>query len=84
MFGANLKATNSSFQKGMTFCRSIYKERVMKLLAFIFKQPLYARLGFDQRSKTAMVKHVSCLLTTEPCGWCLQWGFLKIELSKIT
>ena len=41
MFGAILKATNSSFQNGMTFCRSIYKERIMKLLAFIFEQPSY-------------------------------------------
>ena len=40
MFGAILKATNSSFQKGMTFCRSIYVKKVMKLLlAFIFEQP---------------------------------------------
>ena len=38
MFGAILKATNSSFPKGMTFCRSLY---VMKLLAFIFEQPSY-------------------------------------------
>ena len=38
MFGAILKATNSSFQKGMTFCRSIYVKKVMKLLAFIFEQ----------------------------------------------
>ena len=37
MFGAILKATNSSFQKGITFCHSIYKERVMELLAFIFE-----------------------------------------------
>ena len=37
MFGAILKATNSSFQKGMIFCRSIYMK--MKLLAFIFEQP---------------------------------------------
>ena len=37
MFGAILKATNSSFQKGMTFCRSIYVKKVMKLLAFIFE-----------------------------------------------
>ena len=44
MFGAILKATNSSFQKGMTFCRSIYvKKKVMKLLAFIFEQPSYTR-----------------------------------------
>ena len=43
MFGViiHVKATNSSFQKGMTFCRSIYVERVMKLLAFIFEQPSY-------------------------------------------
>ena len=41
MFGAILKATNSSFQKGITFCRSIYVKKVMKLLAFIFEQPSY-------------------------------------------
>ena len=41
MTGAILKATNSSFQKGMTFCRSIYVKKVMKLLAFIFEQPSY-------------------------------------------
>ena len=41
MFGAILKATNNSFQKGMTFCRSIYVKKVMKLLAFIFEQPMY-------------------------------------------
>ena len=34
MFGFILKATNSSFQKGMAFCRSIYVKKVMKLLAF--------------------------------------------------
>ena len=41
MFGAILKATNSSFQKGMTFCCSVYVKKVMKLLAFIFEQPSY-------------------------------------------
>ena len=41
MFGAILKATNSFFQKGMAFCRSIYVKKVMKLLAFIFEQPSY-------------------------------------------
>ena len=41
MFGAILKATNSSFQNGMTFCHSIYVKKVMKLLAFIFEQPSY-------------------------------------------
>ena len=39
MFGAILKATNSSFQKGMIYCRSLYVKTVMKLLAFIFEQP---------------------------------------------
>ena len=41
MFGAILKPTNSSFKKGMTFCRSIYVKKVMKLLAFIFEHPSY-------------------------------------------
>ena len=41
MFGAILKATNSSFQKDMAFCRSIYVKKVMELLAFIFEQPSY-------------------------------------------
>ena len=41
IFGAILKATNSSFQKCMTFCRSIYVKKVKKLLAFIFEQPSY-------------------------------------------
>ena len=39
MFGAILKATKSSFQKGMTCCGSIYETKVMKLFAFIFEQP---------------------------------------------
>ena len=39
MFGAILKAKHNSFQKGMSFCRSIYVKKVMKLLAFIFEQP---------------------------------------------
>ena len=43
MVGAILKATNSSFQKGITFCRSIYVKKVMKLLAFIFEQPSYPK-----------------------------------------
>ena len=29
MFGAILKATNGSFQKGMTFCGSIYVKKVI-------------------------------------------------------
>ena len=43
MFGGILKAANSSFQKGMTFCRSINVSKVMKLLAFIFEQPSYTQ-----------------------------------------
>ena len=42
MFDAVLKTTNSSFQKGMAFCRSIYVKKVMKLLAYIFEQPSYS------------------------------------------
>ena len=41
MFGAILKATNSSYQNGMKFCRSIYVKKLMKLLVFIFEQPSY-------------------------------------------
>ena len=41
MFDAILKVANSSFQKGMIFCRRIYVKKVMKLLAFIFEQPSY-------------------------------------------
>ena len=42
MCGDILKATNSSFQKGMIFCRSMYVKKVMKLLSFIFDQPSYS------------------------------------------
>ena len=43
MFGVILKATNSSLQKDMTVCHSIYEDKVMKLLAFIFEQPSYCK-----------------------------------------
>ena len=46
MFGAILKVTNSSFQKGMALCRSIYVKKVMNLLAFIFEQPSYTTRTF--------------------------------------
>ena len=52
MFGAILKATNSSFQKGITFCRSIYVKRVMKLLASILEQPSYVKV-----SKSVLIMH---------------------------
>ena len=51
MFGAILKATNSSFQKGMAFCRSIYVKKVKKLLAFIFEQPSYSKTCLKQPLK---------------------------------
>ena len=41
MFGAILKATNSSFQRGIIFCHSLYVKKVIRLLAFIFEQPSY-------------------------------------------
>ena len=43
MFGVILKVTNSTFQKGMPIYRSIYKKKVMKLLAFVFEQPSYLK-----------------------------------------
>ena len=46
MFDAILKTTNSSFQRGMTFCRSIYVMKVMTLLALIFEQPSYLMILF--------------------------------------
>ena len=56
MFGAILKVTNSSFQKGMAVCRSIYVKRVMKLLAFIFEQPSYIGI--------ASMRQFQCVPTT--------------------
>ena len=48
MFGAILNATNSSFQRGMTFCRSIYVRKGMKLHAFIFVQPSYIFMDINE------------------------------------
>ena len=45
LFGDILKATKSYFQKGMTFCHSIYVKKVIKPLAFIFEQPSLSRLN---------------------------------------
>ena len=41
MFGAILNGRNSSFQKGMTLCRSIYVKKIIKLRSFIFEQLSY-------------------------------------------
>ena len=62
MFGAILKATNSSFQKGKTFCRSIYVKKVMKLLAFIFEQPSYVIIHIRICSSRNIVSISICLV----------------------
>ena len=59
MFGAILKAKNSSFQKGMTFCRSIYVKKAMKLLAFIFEQPSYCEISEVQIIRNSSSDNVS-------------------------
>ena len=59
MFGVILKVKNSSFQKCMTICRSIYVKKAMKLLAFIFEQPSYT-------VKTSARKHLTTGQTTSP------------------
>ena len=70
MVGAILKATDSSFQKGMTFCRSLYVNKVMKLLTFIFEQPSY--------STTQAVSNKGCLHS-------LCWGVsLKQSVTCVT
>ena len=72
MFGAILKATNSYFQKGMIFCRSIYVKKVMKLLAFIFEQPSYILLCFICKMRftvyTAETKIKDTFLLTYYCA----------------
>ena len=57
MFGAILKATNSSFQKGMAFCLSIYVKKVMKLLAFIFEQPSYIKQQITASASRFLIHH---------------------------
>ena len=46
MFGTILEAINSYFRKDITFCRSIYVKKVMKLPVFICEQPSYAESIF--------------------------------------
>ena len=64
MVGVILKATTSSFQKGMTLRRSIYVKKVMELLAFIFEQPSYSEFDETQqafRLKLMIKAHLSLL-----------------------
>ena len=51
MFVASVKATKSSFQKGMLLCLSIYMKKVMKLLAFIFEQSSYSYINILSTSR---------------------------------
>ena len=62
MFGAILKATNSSFQKGMIFFRSIYVKKFMKLLAFIFEQPSYDTICWHFKYMTRVVDNVNYII----------------------
>ena len=72
MFCSIIKATNSSFQNGMAFSRSIYVKKVMKLLTFIFEQPSYKYPNPCTGSSYTYVilqtgnncKTLSCLMTT--------------------
>ena len=68
MFGAILKATNSSFQKGMTFYRSIYVKKVMKLLAFIFEQPSYSLLA-EYTENNGLITNICIVLRNEFNFW---------------
>ena len=61
MFGTILRATSSSFQKGMTFCCSIYVKKVIKLLAFIFEQPSYSEFTFKKKSFRNIVRVLTSL-----------------------
>ena len=62
MFGAILKATNSSLQQSMTLCCSIYVKKVMKLLAFIFEQPSYLHVSSFHEDQAFASLFVSTLL----------------------
>ena len=66
MFGAILKATNSSFQKGITFCRRIYVKKVTKLLAFIFEQPSYSNICYRLSETNALAHRVQT--SRKRCG----------------
>ena len=83
MFGTILKVTNSSFQKGMTCCRSLYAKKVMKLLAFIFEQPSYMPsvlfLGHRQIMQNQIRCHslTRCLIRVSTV--CLHYFLLKFE-----
>ena len=77
MFGAILKATNSSFKKGMPFCRSIYVKKDMKLLAFIFEQPSYFSLiNFIKRTMQGNIQCILCTLSFSFRGYDRSYSIL--------
>ena len=73
MSGAILKATNSSFQECMTFCRSIYMKKVIELHAFIFEQPSYINPTEHKistaykKTKVSTNEEVSCFKSLGGC-----------------
>ena len=79
MFGAIIKTTNSSFQKGMTFCRSIYVKKVMKLLALIFEQSSYREVFIYYNTSTCInqYSHENILLLS----WLRGFIFQKLLLA---
>ena len=83
MFGATLKATNSSFQKGMTFCRSIYVKKVMELLAFIFEQPSYT---CNSDFALEYSNHRTLICTNEHffLDWCSKLGMVHCIMQEVT
>ena len=90
MFGAILKTTNSSFQKGMPFCHSIYVKKVMKLLALYLNSPrilfetFYRSSGSQIRSiamvTMCLIDHVLVIvLCNTPCPELLKVKSLKLH-----
>ena len=77
MFGSILKETNSFFQKGMTFCRSIYVKKVMKLLAFIFEQPSYHKIVWWVLRIT--ITKLECI---EACCLILLFSHFTLQLTE--
>ena len=80
MFGAILKATNCSFQKGITLCRSIYVTKVMKLLAFIFEQPSYSAIVL-----CFVVRYFVSILVLQSSRWGIEsWLLCFVCLSSVS
>ena len=100
MFGVILKATDSYFQKGVTSCRSVYVRKViMKLLAFIFKQPSYVvpengtvqllicntPTVYETNVKVISIKNaLKCTQTYHVCTlYCYVVSFMRHQVSNV-